>query len=87
MGKQRRQHREQFKFKVALEAAKGLRTVNEIASEYTLHPNQVRVGKNNCWKKGQGCSAAAASVDRPWPPSKKRNCMSKLGDSRWNWNG
>ena len=40
MGKQRRQHSEQFKFKVVLEAAKGLRTVNEIASEYSLHPNQ-----------------------------------------------
>jgi hypothetical protein len=26
MGKQRRQHSEQFKFKLALEAAKGLRT-------------------------------------------------------------
>src|SRR5437868_14293323 len=46
MGKQRRQHSEQFKFKVALEAAKGLRTVNEIAGEYKLHPNQV-----SSWKK------------------------------------
>jgi putative transposase len=46
MGKQRRQYNEQFKFKVALEAAKGLRTVNEIASDYEVHPNQV-----SSWKK------------------------------------
>jgi putative transposase len=35
----------QVKFKVALEAAKGLKTVNQIASEYSLHPNQVRSWK------------------------------------------
>lgn len=61
MGKQRRQHSEQFKFKVALEAAKGLRTVNEIASEYSLHPNQV-----SRWKKQLlgDCSAAMENVGR-----------------------
>lgn len=30
-----------FKAKVALELAKGLRTVNEIATEYGLHPNMI----------------------------------------------
>jgi transposase-like protein len=35
-----------FKAKVALEAIKGQRTVNEIASDYDLHPNQVTQ-----WKK------------------------------------
>jgi len=46
MGKRRRQFSEQFKFKVALEAAKGLQTINEIASAYDVHPNQV-----SSWKK------------------------------------
>jgi len=47
MGKQkRRQFSGQFKFKVALEAAKGQRTINEIASAYDVHPNQV-----SSWKK------------------------------------
>ena len=46
MGKRRRQFSEQFKFKVALEAAKELRTINEIASAYDVHPNQV-----SSWKK------------------------------------
>ena len=41
MTQKRRQHSNQFKFKVALEAAKGLKTINEIASEHNLHPNQV----------------------------------------------
>lgn len=36
----------EFKAKVALEAIKGDRTVNEITSEFGVHPNQV-----NTWKK------------------------------------
>lgn len=36
----------QFKSKVALEAVKGDKTVNELASEFGIHPTQV---KN--WKK------------------------------------
>ncbi len=46
MRKKRRQYSNQFKFKVALEAVKGLKTINEIAGTYSVHPSQV---KN--WKK------------------------------------
>ncbi|MGL4332322.1 MAG: transposase, partial [Bacteroidales bacterium] len=35
-----------LKVKVALEAMKGIRSINEIASEYEVHPNQV-----SQWKK------------------------------------
>jgi putative transposase len=41
MPQSRRRHSAELKFKVALEAAKGLKTINEIASEFSLHPNQV----------------------------------------------
>ena len=41
MGKQRRQFTAGFKAKVALEAIKGQRTVQEIASTFGVHPNQV----------------------------------------------
>jgi transposase-like protein len=54
MGKQRRQHSEQFKFKVALEAAKGVRTINEIAGEYNVHPNQVSGWKKQLLEEGPG---------------------------------
>ena len=47
MARKRRKHSAQFKeFKVALAAAKGDRTINEITSEYKLHANQV-----SNWKK------------------------------------
>lgn len=46
MGKKRRQHRAEFKFKVALEAAKEAKTLSQLASDYQVHPNQV-----SNWKK------------------------------------
>jgi transposase-like protein len=42
----RRTHSPQFKFRVALEAAKGVQSINEIAARHKLHPGQV-----TAWKK------------------------------------
>ncbi len=41
MGKKRRQFSAGFKAKVAVEAIKGQRTVQQIASTFGVHPNQV----------------------------------------------
>lgn len=46
MGKHRRQFSAELKAKIAVEALKGQRTVQEIASSYSVHPNQV-----TNWKK------------------------------------
>lgn len=46
MKEQRRKHTGEFKAKVALEALKGLETVNQIAAKYEVHPVQV-----SNWKK------------------------------------
>jgi transposase-like protein len=46
MAKPRKQYQAAFKSKVALEAIKGVRTVNEIATHYGVHPTQVAQ-----WKK------------------------------------
>jgi putative transposase len=42
----RKKYDPKFKAKVAFEVAKGLRTVNEIAAEYSVHPNMITK-----WKK------------------------------------
>ena len=52
MPRKRRQHDARLKFKVALEAARGLRTINEIASENNLHPNQVSAWKKQLLEEG-----------------------------------
>ena len=41
MAKTRRQYSAEFKFKVALEAVKGRKTISELASETEVHPNQI----------------------------------------------
>ena len=41
MTKNRRQYSPDFKFKVALAAAKGTKTISEIASETGVHPTQI----------------------------------------------
>ena len=45
MKNKRRNHAAAFKAKVALAAAKGDKTIAELASEYEVHPNQITQGK------------------------------------------
>lgn len=62
MTQKRKQYNMQFKFKVALDAAKGVKTINQLASDYELHPNQV-----SGWKKQlleEGPSLFRRGVDR-----------------------
>ena len=58
MIKKRRRHDAEFKFKVALEAAKGKSTITELASEAQVHPNQISEWKRHLLEKG-------ASLFRP----------------------
>jgi len=46
MKAQRRRHDSEFKARVALEALKGIKTIQQIAKEYEVHPVQV-----SDWKK------------------------------------
>lgn len=41
MGKKRRRFTDQFKAKAALEVARGVKTLAELAAQYQVHPNQV----------------------------------------------
>ena len=50
--RKRRTLNAQFKFRVALEAAKGLRSISEIAAEHQVHPNQVSTWKRQMLEGG-----------------------------------
>ena len=52
MSKKRCQHSPEFKFKVALEAAKGNRTMAEVAGEAGIHPNQISQWKSQLLDEG-----------------------------------
>ena len=52
MSKSRRRFSAEFKFRVALEAAKGSKTLNELSSEYGLHPSQISEWKGRLLNEG-----------------------------------
>ena len=65
MSRKRRQHSDQFKFKVALEASKGQQTVNQLASEHQLHPTQISSWKKQLLKEGaSGFSRTTSSQEQ-----------------------
>jgi transposase-like protein len=51
MSTQRKQYSAEFKAHVALEALKGLKTVNELASTYGVHPTQIAHWKHRLHKE------------------------------------
>ena len=53
MTKKRKKYSSQFKFKVALEAVKGVETINTIASKHSVHPNQVSAWKKRLLEEGE----------------------------------
>jgi len=46
MTKERKRYKPEFKAKVALESLKEVKTVNQLAQEFAVHPNQI-----GDWKK------------------------------------
>ena len=57
----KRTHSAQFKFRVALEALGELKTINEIASEYGVHPTMVRRWKKQLQEEGAALFANSPS--------------------------
>ena len=55
MKAKRRRHDPEFKARVALEALKGIRTIQQIAKAFEVHPVQVSE-----WKKIMAAGAAGA---------------------------
>ena len=52
MSKKRRQFSPDFKFRVAMEAAKGQRTISELSNAYSVHPNQISQWKRQLLDDG-----------------------------------
>ena len=61
MGKGRREFTAEFKFRVALDALRGTKTVSQLAGEYGVHPTQVCAWKKQLQEGGTGIFAVKAS--------------------------
>ena len=55
----RKQRSAEFKFRVALEAAKGTKTLSELSSEYEVHTTQISEWKNQLLKDGASVFSTA----------------------------
>ena len=53
MSVKRRRHSPEFKFKVALAAAKEQQTISQLSSELSLHPTQISDWKKQLLEKGK----------------------------------
>ena len=56
-----KRHSAQFKFKVALAAAKGDKTLGELASEFGLHPSQISEWKTKLLRDGVSLFSATTA--------------------------
>ena len=79
MTKQRRQFSAKFKFQVALEALKELKTINEIASHYEVHPTQVKQWKKQLQENGADLFNEQAAKQQQAQTGMEANLYEQIG--------
>ena len=69
----------EFKFKVALEAAKGTKTLNELASEYGLHPSQISEWKSRLLNEGASVFGTASAQEQRQQEARQAELYEQIG--------
>jgi putative transposase len=77
--KKRKQYSNEFKFKVALEAVKGVKTINQLASEYNLHPTQIGTWKKQLLREGSAVFTRPNSQTKRDRESKETELYEQIG--------
>ena len=75
----RRKFTSEFKAKVAIEAIKGQRTVNELAQEFEVHPNQIAVWKKQLLGSASGVFRRGKDLDAERKASECDRLYCKVG--------
>jgi len=79
MAKRRRRHSAQFKFEVALEAAKELQTASQIASEREVHPNQISLWKKQLLEEGASIFSQKAFYNEKKQAKRETELYEQIG--------
>ncbi|MDE0143056.1 MAG: transposase [Caldilineaceae bacterium] len=58
MVKKRRRHSAAYKFRIALEALEGSKTIGQLSSEHKIHPNLIRAWKRRLQEDGPSVFAS-----------------------------
>ena len=75
----RKQHRPEFKARVALEALRGDQTVQEIAARHQVHPNQVSTWKRQAVDGLSDVFSNGTDVERQDRESEIHDLHAKIG--------
>ncbi len=87
MRKQRHQYNAAFKFKVALGAAKGTKTISALASKTGVHPAQITQWKRQLLEEGSSLFKQHGANHQREHETLQPRCTSRSGASRWTWRG
>jgi putative transposase len=79
MTEKRRQFSAKFKFQVALEAVKELKTNSEIASQHEVHPTQVKQWKKQLEEEGTTIFREKAVKDEQAQTAKEATLYEQIG--------
>lgn len=79
MAKKRRIHTAEFKFKIVLEVLKGDKTLNQIASEQKLIPNQISQWKREFLDQGASVFKKGPDKDKDAFRKKEAQMERKIG--------
>jgi len=74
-----KRHSAHFKFKVALDAARGVKTLNELAGEYKLHPSQISEWKSRLLKEGASVFSTTTARQKKEQESLQADLYEQIG--------
>jgi transposase-like protein len=77
--KKRKRYSAEFKFRTALEATRGQKTVSQLAGENEVHPNQIGEWKRHLLKEGEKIFARGASGGKRKPVGEEKDLYEQIG--------
>jgi transposase-like protein len=84
---QRKRYSAEFKARVALEALKGHKTVNELASTYGVHPTQIAQWKKLLEREVPQIFSARRERREQEHEASQAQLYQQIGNSKWKWTG
>ena len=79
VSRKRRQYDAQFKLSIALEAARGLKTISQIAAEHQVHPNLVSSWKKQLLEEGSRLFGTATARQQRDQATREAELYEQIG--------
>ena len=77
--KRRKRYGAQCKFQVALDAAKGTETINELATKHGLHPNQISQWKRQLLEEGPSVFSTSTAREQRQQEASQAELFEQIG--------